>query len=99
MSVQAYNYVATDKSKKKPKSPGRKKGRLSGEDIVILTTLEKLKRDLDIIYSSLDSVTDPTLIDSFIYDLSAVNMRYKFYLQQCKEKGIVGKFSRGQGSR
>ena len=96
MSVQAYNYVAIEKPRKRPKPLGKKKGELSGEDIVILTTLEKLKRDLDIIHSSLDSVTDPTLIDSFIYDLSATNMRYKFYLQQCKEKGIVGKFSRGQ---
>jgi len=46
---------------------------------------------LDAIYSSLDSVTDPVLIDGFIYEISAVNMKYKFYLQQCKDKGIVGK--------
>jgi len=94
MSVQAYNYVAIEKPRKRPKPLTKKQRELSGEDVLILATLEKLKRELDIIHSSLDSVTDPALIDSFIYEMSAVNMRYKFYLQQCKEKGIVGNFSR-----
>ena len=99
MSVQAYNYVdsyvAIEKPpKKRPKPLTKKKREISGEDLIILATLEKLKRDLDIIHSSLDSVTDPALIDSFIYEMSAVNMRYKFYLQQCKDKGIVGKIYR-----
>jgi len=91
MSVQAYNYVAIENPKKRPKPLTKKKRELSGEDIIILSTLEQLKKNLDAIHSSLDSVTDPTLIDSFIYEMNAVNMRYKFYLQQCKSKGIVSK--------
>lgn len=66
-----------------------KKNHLSREDIMILTTLEKLKADLDRIHAALDVVTDQDLIDSFVYELNAVNMRYKFYLQICKQKGIV----------
>lgn len=66
-----------------------KKNQLSREDIMILTTLEGLKKDLDRIHASLDVVTDQDLIDSFVYELNAVNMRYKFYLQICKQKGLV----------
>ena len=95
MSVQAYDYIAIEKPRKRLKPLGKKKNELSSEDVIILATLEKLKRDLDNIHSSLDSVTDPTLIDSFIYEMSAVNMRYKFYLQQCKDKGIIGTIYQG----
>ncbi|MCL2573615.1 MAG: YaaL family protein [Defluviitaleaceae bacterium] len=93
MSVQAYNYEALtiEKPTKRPKPLTKKKKEISGEDIIILATLEKLKKDLDAIYSSLDSVTDPVLIDSYIFEMNAINMRYKFYLRQCKDKGIVGK--------
>ena len=97
MSVQAYNYevgqspLAIERPKKKFRLLAKKKKELSTEDIIILATLEKLKKDLDIIYSSLDAVTDPVLIDSFIFEMNAVNMKYKFYLRQCKDKGIVGK--------
>jgi len=91
MSVQAFDYVAIDKPKRRPKPLTKKKKELSGEDVIILATLERLKKDLDAIYSSLDTVTDPVLIDSYIYEMNAVNMRYKFYLRQCKDKGIVGK--------
>jgi len=93
MNVQAYNYVLIEKPKPKERRRpfGRKKEQLSGEDMIILATLEQLKKELDNIHSSLDSVTDPVLIDSFIYEMNAVNMRYKFYLQQCKDKGIVSK--------
>ncbi|MCL2170466.1 MAG: YaaL family protein [Defluviitaleaceae bacterium] len=62
---------------------------LKKEDIVILAAMEKLRLDLDRIHRSLDAVTDPDLIDSFVYELNAVNMRYKFYLTMCKEKGLV----------
>ena len=89
MNAQVYDYVSIDKPIGRPKPLTKKKRELSGEDIIILATLEKLKKDLDNIHSSLDSVTDPVLIDSFIYEMNAVNMRYKFYLQQCKSKGII----------
>jgi len=62
---------------------------LAPEDAFVLATLEKLKRDLDIVHSSLDSITDPTLIDSFIYEMNALHMRYTFYLQHCKQKGLI----------
>ena len=65
------------------------RGRLSEEDAMILETLARIKEDLDAIHKSLDVVTDPVLIDSFIYEMNALNMRYKFYLDMCKSKGII----------
>jgi hypothetical protein len=67
----------------------KKSKQLAKEDIFILATLEKLTKDLDNIHRSLDAVTDPDLIDSYIYEMNAVNMRYKFYLQMCKDRGLV----------
>lgn len=91
MSADAYSYHIGEKQDKRQVSHFRKgKGRkLSQEDIFILATLEKLKKDLDTIHRSLDAVDDPDLIDSFIYELNAVNMRYTVYLRMCKDKGLI----------
>jgi len=37
----------------------------------------------------LDTLTDQNLIDAHIYEMKAVNMRYKYYLEMCKERGIM----------
>jgi len=71
---------------------GKKERGLSEEDQTVLQTLEELKRDLDLIHRTLDVVTDPILIDSFIYEMNAKNVRYKYYLNLCKEKGLVANF-------
>jgi len=72
----------------KPKKASKRQ-ELSREDMMILSTLEMLKKDLARIHQALDAVTDPDLIDSFVYELSAVNKRYTFYLQMCKQKGLI----------
>ncbi len=62
------------------------------EDRDILTTLKMLKTDLDYVHNNLDYVTDPVLIDSYIYEIKAIQMKYKYYLGICKERGIVAGF-------
>jgi len=91
MSAEAYNFPIEKKPKKRRVALDKKRQSLSlsKEDIFILTTLEKIKSDLELIHASLDMVTDPDLIDSFIYEINALNTRYKFYLQLCKERDIV----------
>lgn len=42
------------------------------------------KNALDAAYSKFDNVTDPDLIDSTIYELNAVQQRYKYLLRQVK---------------
>jgi len=88
--MEMTTYAAELKEKKQLFAKrGEKKRALSQEDVMILSTLEKLQADLERIHRSLDAVSDPDLIDSFVYELNAVNMRYKFYLQMCKDKGLV----------
>jgi len=71
---------------------GKRRGSstLSAEDVIIIAALEQLKSDLDLIHRTLDVVTDPILIDSFIYEMNAKNMRYQYYLRICKDKGLIG---------
>lgn len=59
------------------------------EDMEILTTLELLKQDLDYVHNCLNYITDPILIDSYIYQIQSINMKYQYYLQLCKERGLI----------
>ena len=45
--------------------------------------------EIQSLHMRLDSITDPNLIDAHIYEIKALNMRYKYYLDQCKDKGII----------
>ena len=72
----------------------RNKNALLEDDMLVLSTLEQIQVDLDYIYKSLDEVNDPILIDSFIFEMNALNMRYTFYLNICKERGLVAQLGR-----
>ena len=48
----------------------------------ILEDLEKTKNELEIAYSGFDNVTDPDLIDYYIYEVNAVLKRYRYLLNQ-----------------
>jgi len=63
--------------------------KMSIEDKSVLTTLENLKDELAVMHQNLDYVTDEALIDSYIYELKAIHMKYQYYIKICKEKGIV----------
>ncbi len=57
------------------------------EEIILI--LDSLKDDLNYVHNCLDYITDPILIDSYIYQLQSLNMKYKFYIQLCKERGLI----------
>ena len=67
-----------------------KSKRLTREDIEIVAALEAVKSDMEFLHNCFDHTTDAILIDSLIYELKAANLKYKYYLNLCKEKGIVG---------
>ena len=48
---------------------------------LILEDLEKTKCELDTAYRGFDYVTDPDLIDCYIYDINATLKRYKHLLE------------------
>ena len=50
--------------------------------------LEQLKIRVACAYDNLDNVVDPLLIDSWIYEINAAQLRYQFCLQQLKQPSI-----------
>ena len=67
----------------------KKSKRLSQEDIEIVAALEAVKSDMEFLHNCFDHTTDATLIDSLTYELKAANLKYQYYINMCKEKGIV----------
>ena len=54
------------------------------KDDPLLLELAKTKIELETAYSNFENVTDPDLIDSSIYEVNAVQQRYKYLLRQIK---------------
>ena len=50
----------------------------------LLEDIRKTKYALDCAYSTFENVVDPDLIDCSIYELKAVQMRYRFLLKQAE---------------
>lgn len=50
----------------------------------LLRELEAAKNAMDTAYANLAYVVEPELIDCCIYELNAVQLRYKFILSQVK---------------
>jgi len=75
--------------KKSAKIRRRKPTPLTAEDIEIVAALEAVKSDMDFIHNCFDQITEAILIDSLIYELKALNLKYQYYTNLCKEKGIV----------
>jgi len=63
---------------------------LSYEDMLIVAALEEAASEMAFIHSRFDHITEDILIDCLIYELKAVSLRHKYFLDLCKEKGIVG---------
>lgn len=57
----------------------------SSEEIRLLSEIQQTKWALDSAYSNFENVVDPDLIDCCIYELNAVQKRYKFLLDKAKE--------------
>ena len=50
----------------------------------LLEDLTMTKNALETAYANFEAVVDPDLIDSSIYELKAVQMRYRFLLRQAE---------------
>lgn len=51
----------------------------------LMEDLKKTRTELEIAYSGFDNVTDPDLIDCYIYKVNAVLKRYKFLTEKAAE--------------
>ena len=52
---------------------------------LLLADLARTKNDLDSAYANFQNVVEPDLIDSYIYEVNAVQLRYKFLLRRVKQ--------------
>ena len=64
------------------------KKKMPKEDLLI-SEINKTKIALEAAYSNFENVVDPDLIDSCIYEMNAVQNRYKFLLKQAKAANIT----------
>lgn len=58
---------------------------ISKETSELRNEIEKTKLALESAYSNFENVVDPDLIDCYIYEVNAVQKRYKFLLKKAKE--------------
>ena len=52
----------------------------------LLEDLKKTRYALEVAYSGFDNVTDPDLIDCYIYQVNAILKQYKFLLEKISRK-------------
>lgn len=52
----------------------------------LLEDLKNTRYALEVAYSGFDNVTDPDLIDCYIYQVNAILKRYKFLLERISDK-------------
>lgn len=57
-------------------------------DETLINEINKTKLALESAYSNFENVIDPDLIDCYIYEVNAVQKRYKFLLKQAKENEV-----------
>ena len=62
----------------------RKKNTTPKREIFLKKALKEAQRSLNDAYAGLANVADPDLIDSYIYELNAANLRYQVILRDYK---------------
>jgi len=55
----------------------------------LLDDILKTKYALEIAYSGFDYVTEPDLIDSYIYQVNAILKRYKYLIEQAAKLNLL----------
>lgn len=63
----------------------RKKDAISLAKEQLLEEIETLKQSLETANSNFENVSDPDLIDSYIYEMNALSFRYRYLIRQVKE--------------
>ena len=53
-------------------------------EVVLLDALKKTRYDLEIAYEGFNYAVDPELIDCYIYEWNAAQLRYQFLLRKFK---------------
>lgn len=67
---------------------GKKKSPATYDEKYLLQELMMTKKAMYTAYSNLDNVTDPDLIDCYIYQLNSEQKRYNYLLAKAKESQL-----------
>lgn len=59
------------------------------EGKAIIAAIERIKGELEAARSNFEMATDAALIDSYIYEISALNSKYNYFLQKSKGCGLT----------
>ena len=59
---------------------------------MLLADIQKTQCALEIAYSGFDNVTDPDLIDCYIYEVNSALKRYRFLLQQAERMKLCEEY-------
>jgi hypothetical protein len=59
---------------------------------MLLDDIRKTQCALEIAYSGFDNVTDPDLIDCYIYEVNSALKRYRFLLQQAAQMQLYEEY-------
>ena len=63
----------------------RRRGADGGDRKALADGLAQTKRQIDQAYSCFDTADDPDLIDSYVFEINALQARYNYLLRRLKE--------------
>ena len=63
---------------------GRRAKTPSLENLELKAEIDRTRTKMDSVRNQFEQVVDPTLIDCYIYELNAVQLRYQFLLRRFK---------------
>jgi len=66
---------------------------------LLLADIQKTQCALEIAYSGFDNVTDPDLIDCYIYEVNSALKRYRFLLQQAEHMQLYEEYTEPENTQ
>ena len=57
--------------------------------ITLQESIEKTRKDLDMAYAGFDDATEADLIDSYIYEINALQKRYKYLIDLASAEHVT----------
>ncbi|MGN0134292.1 MAG: DUF2508 family protein [Anaerotignum sp.] len=71
-----------------------KQERLMTEGQAILAAIRQIQLQMECARSSFQDATDEALIDSYIYEIIALQKKYEYFLKAAKEMGLTNGYQR-----
>ena len=63
------------------------------DDVRLFNAIKETREQIETVDSMFNSIDDPLLIESSVFQLKALYVKYDFLLSLCKERGLTADFS------